>query len=210
MYLERKRLEDSPEGKFRYSYLVECPECKQPRWQSNAKSTSRCKPCGGRASYTPNKIDRKDKRKFGEGYITKQGYHLVFDGTNYIPAHRTSFTDLPKEWVVHHVDGDKLNNVVDNLVPLSKQAHRELHGQLEKLSYLLIQSGLITFDKPSISYSLSSSLQKCIELNSVNSGKLLADGAEDNPEPSPKWGRCNDYPKGEYSQVAGSAEPLTT
>lgn len=140
------------------------------------------------------------------GTSQNKGYHLIFDGTNYVPAHRTTFTDIPKNWVVHHIDGDKLNNVVDNLIPLSKQAHRELHGQLEKLSYLLIQSGLITFDKNTGTYSLSSSLQKCMELNSVNSEKLLPGGAEDNPEPSPKWGRCNDYPKGEYSQVAGSAE----
>lgn len=31
MYLERKRLENSPKGKFRYLYLIACPSCKIPR-----------------------------------------------------------------------------------------------------------------------------------------------------------------------------------
>jgi hypothetical protein len=29
--------------------------------------------------------------------------------------------------------------------------------------------------------------------NPVNSGEALTDNAEGNPEPSPIWGRCNDY-----------------
>ena len=47
--------------------------------------------------------------------------------------------------------------------------------------------------------------------NSVNSGDVLTDNAEDNPEPSlvePPMilGRCNDYPEREYTQASGSAE----
>ena len=211
MYLERKRLENSPTGKYRYHYLVECPGCKQPRWQSDAKSTKQCKPCGGRDSYVPSKVDRKDKRKNGDGYITKQGYHLVFDGEKYVPAHRMTFPNIPDDWVVHHVDGDKLHNLPDNLVPLSKQAHRELHGQLEHLSYSLIQSGLIQFDHKTSTYSLSTPMKEFMGQYSVNSVKLLPGGAEDNTEPSLiKWGRRNDYPAREYSQVAGSAEHPTS
>lgn len=208
MYLESKSNVDPVTGKTKYLYLIECPECKVPRWQSNAKSTKRCKPCAGRITYNPVKVDRKDKRQRGQGYITKQGYHLVFDGKNYIPAHRTAFPDIPVDWVVHHIDGDKLNNVVSNLLPLSKSTHRELHGQLETLSYLLIQCGLIVFNRDTCTYALSSSLQKCSELISVNSGDTLTSGVEGNPEPSLVRGRCNDYPIEEYTQVSGSAEHL--
>jgi hypothetical protein len=207
MYLERKRLENSPTGKYRYSYLTECPNCTRQRWTSNAKAT-RCSPCAGRETYTPSKVERKDVRKRGQGYITKQGYHLMYDGKKYVPAHRLAFPGLDSDIVVHHIDGDKLNNAVDNLLPLSKKEHRKVHGQLEHIGYFLIQSGFIEFDKETNTYNLSSLAQKCEGLISVNSGEVLTGSAEDNPEPSPDWGRCNDYPIEEYAQVGGSAEPL--
>lgn len=206
MYLDRKAEKNSA-GRTVYKYLVECPDCKEQRWQWKTNG-GRCKSCAGIYCYNPVSVDRKDKRKHGQGYITKQGYHLLFDGISYVPAHRMAFPGLPKTMVVHHIDGNKLNNKESNLVPLTKKAHRELHGQLETLSYTLIQLGLIQFDHTSGTYSLGSSIQKCMELISVNSVDILPGGAEDNTEPSPKWGRCNDYPIEEYSQVAGSAEYL--
>lgn len=206
MYLERRASKNS-NGRTIYQYLVECPDCETQRWQWKTNG-GRCSSCAAIHCYNPPTMDRKDKRKHGQGYITKQGYHLLFDGTSYVPAHRMAFPELPDDVLVHHIDGDKLHNKIDNLIPLTKKAHRELHGQLERLSYFLIQKGFIQFDKKSIAYSLSSSAQKCVELISVNSVELLPGGAEDNTEPSPKWGRCNDYPIEEYAQVGGSAEHL--
>lgn len=205
MYIE-KRTHTKDNGRVVYQYLVECPSCKEQRWQWKTNGTY-CKACAGRVSYTlPNK-ERKDKRKHGHGYITKQGYHLLFDGEKYVPAHRLAFPDLPSSHVVHHIDGDKLNNEIGNLLPMSKSAHQELHGQLEEISYLLIRAGLIEFDRDSCTYRLSTLIQKCMRQYSVNSGKLLPGGAEDNPEPSLViQGRCNDYPFEEYAQVGGSAE----
>jgi len=208
MYLER-RTQINPKGKTVYQYLVECPCCNEQRWQWKTNGTY-CKRCAGRISYTLPQVERKDKRKHGNGYITKQGYHLLFDGQSYVPAHRLAFPDLPDTHVVHHIDGNKLNNKLTNLLPLSKQAHRELHGQLEQVSYGLIQNGFIEFDQSSGAYRLSTSAQKWVEQYSVNSGELLPDGAGDNPEPSPLRGRCNDYPFEEYAQVGGSAERLTS
>ena len=112
--------------------------------------------------------------------------------------------DVPYGYVVHHVDGDKLNNVLENLHVCSKVEHREIHGQLERLSYYLIQSGLILFNEGR--YSLSTSMKQFVEANSVKSGKPLTVDAEGNPEPSPAWGRCNDYPAMEYTRAGGSAE----
>ena len=208
MYLER-RTQINPKGKTVYQYLVECPSCNEQRWQWKTNGTY-CKSCAGRVSYTLPQVERKDKRKHGNGYITKQGYHLLFNGQSYVPAHRLAFPDIPDTHVVHHIDGNKLNNKLNNLLPLSKQAHRELHGQLEQVSYGLIQNGFIEFDESSGAYRLSTSAQKWVEQYSVNSGELLPGGAGDNPEPSPLRGRCNDYPFEEYAQVGGSAERLTS
>ena len=207
MYIDR-RTQTNSKGRSVYQYLVECPCCKEQRWAWSAKATY-CKSCAGKTSYTPPTKERKDKRKRGSGYITKQGYHLLFDGEKYVPAHRMAFPNLPEDYVVHHIDGNKLNNAVSNLLPLTKKAHKELHGQLERVSYMLIQAGVIEFDRESGTYRLSTSAQKWVEQYSVNSGKPLPSGVEGNPEPSPKWGRCNDYPIEEYSQAAGSAEHLT-
>lgn len=209
MFLERRRIADPKNGKPRYQYLVACPSCNEQRWQWKTRATH-CKSCAGRISYTLPNRERLDKRKYGHGYITRQGYHLLFDGEKYVPAHRLAFPDLPENHVVHHIDGDKLNNQMSNLLPLSKQVHQELHGQLEQVSYTLIRCGFIEFDNDTKTYRLSTFAQKCVKQLSVNSGELLPGGAGDNPEPSPTpWGRCNDYPFEEYAQAGGSAERLT-
>jgi hypothetical protein len=202
MYVERK-IEN---GKYRY--LVECPSCTVRRWQSHTKA-SRCRSCAGRETYTPATKPRKDARKVGDGYVTKQGYHLLFRNGEYTPAQRIPFPEIPDNWVVHHVDGNKLNNAVKNLHPCSKAEHRKIHAQLEKLSYLLIQQGLIEFNDAT--YTLSTSMKKFVLANSVNSGEPVSIDIDGNPEPSlVQPGRCNDYPEREYSQVAGSAEHPTS
>jgi hypothetical protein len=203
MYLSRRVNE-----KGRYSYLVECSVCNGQRWQSHAKA-SRCHSCAGKLTYTPATIERKDARQVGEGYITKQGYHLVFKNGAYVPAQRLPFPDLPTDWVVHHVDGNKLHNERPNLHPCTKGEHREIHAQLEKLSYFLVQQGLIDF--VDAKYAFSTSMKEFMLANSVNSGKPVSIDIDGNPEPSlVQPGRCNDYPVREYSQVAGSAEHPTS
>lgn len=201
-YLECRREGNFPSGKIKYIYLIECHVClKQYDTSSYPKKLPRCQSCAGRQTYTPAKVVRKDKCNRGDGYITKQGYHLIYDGTKYIPAHRFAFPDLPSSEVVHHIDGDKLNNVLDNLIALSKADHRRAHSSLEKLGYDLIQKGLIAYSKENNTYSLSSSMEKFIELISVNSVEPLTDGAEGNTEPSQQIvGRCNDYPVEEYAR----------
>lgn len=212
-YLERNRLENSPTGKYVYEYKVQCRVCDKAYWTKAYPSKQpRCRPCAGTQAYMPAKVSRKDMRQRGDGYITKQGYHLIFDGTRYTPAHRIPFPNLPSESVVHHIDGDKLNNSLDNLIPLTKKHHREAHGSLERVSYHLIQLGLIEYNRGSNSYSLSSSMKKLMELIPVNSGKPQTGGAVGNPEPSQQEtvGRCNDYPIAEYIRSLMEARDTQT
>lgn len=208
-YLERRRL-DSTGSKYRYEYLVECSCCAKQYWtKSYPSKVARCRKCAGVQSYTPAKESRSNQRKRGEGYITKQGYLLIYNGTGYVPAHRIVLPPKDPDNVIHHIDGDKLNNVLDNLVELTKQAHREAHGSLEKIAYQLIQAKLIEYNRETNSYNLGRALQKCIALNPVNSGNILTDDAEDNPEPTQlKTGRCNDYPKGEYIRSLMEAQDI--
>jgi hypothetical protein len=54
---------------------------------------------------------------------------------------------------VHHIDGDKLNNNIENLfICNSIEEHRKLHNSLEKISYELIKNGIIGFDNINKTY----------------------------------------------------------
>lgn len=193
----------------KYYYTLTCPSCGVVRKTlSKGVSGGRCRTCAGKETYVKPSSERNNKRKLGDGYITKQGYRLVYSDGKYVPAHRAPFLGKIKDSdVVHHVDGNKLNNKLSNLFACSKKEHRELHGQLERLSYYLIQNGLINFEEGK--YTFSTSMKEFIDANSVNSGEALSVDIEGNPEPSPPMGRCNDYPEREYTQASGSAENPT-
>ena len=54
---------------------------------------------------------------------------------------------LLKSDLVHHIDGDKTNNNPNNLfICKSKAIHQDIHTQLEELSMILVQAGVIQFD----------------------------------------------------------------
>jgi hypothetical protein len=51
---------------------------------------------------------------------------------------------LPGE-IIHHIDGDKINNIETNLWLTNHDGHRAAHVSLQALGYKLIRSGLISF-----------------------------------------------------------------
>lgn len=61
---------------------------------------------------------------------------------------------MPHEGV-HHIDGDKTNNAIENLlVTLGTSAHARLHGSLQTCAYILVKKGLIRFDRKLQRYQL--------------------------------------------------------
>lgn len=78
---------------------------------------------------------RRDKRKtnvFDGGYVNGHGYRvLCFDGKE-VPEHKYLMEQqlgrkLGKDECVHHIDGNRLNNDMSNLVVLSRGEHSRLH-----------------------------------------------------------------------------------
>lgn len=57
--------------------------------------------------------------------------------------------------IVHHINGLKVDNRPDNLVVVDDQsAHSLLHVSLEKAAFLLVQQGVIAFDRTTNTYLL--------------------------------------------------------
>lgn len=75
-----------------------------------------------------------EKAERGDGWITEEGYHRI-DGKL---VHRTIMEKvigrpLTSKEVVHHIDGDKLNNSPSNLMLFPNQAaHAAHHAKLRR------------------------------------------------------------------------------
>jgi hypothetical protein len=45
---------------------------------------------------------------------------------------------LPRGWVIHHKDGDPLNNALENLQAMPKGAHTRMHRRQQMLSHSIV------------------------------------------------------------------------
>lgn len=72
----------------------------------------------------------------GVGHITPRGYRQFQRARKFIYEHREvwehHFGPIPSGFHVHHKDGNKLNNKLENLQILSQAAHQRLHLQQRK------------------------------------------------------------------------------
>jgi len=89
--------------------------------------------------------------RISNGYrIILNKKHPYRDRDNYVPFHRLVAEEkigryLNSDEVVHHLDGDKLNNNSDNLFICSKSKHKTLHYDLERIAYKLYKENKIKF-----------------------------------------------------------------
>jgi hypothetical protein len=75
------------------------------------------------------------KTKFGTATMNTQGYYhisSVKEGNHNKKLHRLIFEDfykikLPSNIVIHHEDGNRANNEIWNLIPMTSQEHASLH-----------------------------------------------------------------------------------
>lgn len=79
--------------------------------------------------------------KFGTAVINLDGYYKISskkEGNFNKLVHRLVFEDfykikLPSEIIIHHEDGNKLNNEIWNLIPMSNNEHISLHSKGKKV-----------------------------------------------------------------------------
>jgi hypothetical protein len=89
-----------------------------------------------KANYSRSKYGHKNPMfgaKTAAERIMRRGYYGVWNGKGYSPEHQIKLMNAwglsawPKGWEVHHIDGDKHNNSLDNLMVATKKGHRSLH-----------------------------------------------------------------------------------
>ena len=67
--------------------------------------------------------------------ILRQGRAAVWNGEGYtnesriIVAKSLGLAELPAHWEVHHIDGDKTNDMMDNFALVTHAGHQTLHKQ---------------------------------------------------------------------------------
>lgn len=83
------------------------------------------------------KVNPTIQTKWGKANVWNTGYYTISDNSkgHYKELlHRLIFEDfykikLPSNIIVHHDDGNKLNNEIWNLIPLTKSEHNQIHHQ---------------------------------------------------------------------------------
>lgn len=70
--------------------------------------------------------------KYGHVYQRKDGYYQVSSGINqgkllHRLIYEENFGPIPEGFHIHHLDNDKNNNALENLVLISKSNHHKLH-----------------------------------------------------------------------------------
>ena len=72
------------------------------------------------------------RKRGGSYYIDRNGYRGTTDREQHNAIiHRGCWEAyyglIPEDNVIHHIDGDRLNNEIDNLVCLTRPEHRSIH-----------------------------------------------------------------------------------
>ncbi len=88
----------------------------------------------GRLNRDENMVSKTLNTKFGRATLHKNGYYKISsgkEGNHGKSLHRLIFEDfykeIPEGCVIHHKDGNKLNNCILNLQILSAPLHNSLH-----------------------------------------------------------------------------------
>jgi hypothetical protein len=106
----------------------------------------------------------------GGKFIASDGYVQVYLGPrkyrkeHFLVMEEALGRRLAPVEVVHHIDGNKQNNKLDNLVRLVNESHHQrVHNSLYKLSLDLVRAGLIQFDRESTEYMAMDKLRELLE-----------------------------------------------
>jgi predicted nucleic acid-binding Zn-ribbon protein len=70
-------------------------------------------------------------------FVDKDGYKCSNDGRIHRILYYHYHPDTDKKWHIHHIDHNKLNNDITNLIALPEKVHNKVHRQSKKLGRYL-------------------------------------------------------------------------
>jgi len=120
-----------------YTWAMQFPKSVKRLRKKRAYRESRLgdkNPAYGKPS--PQRMDRCED---GKGYylVRKPDWFTGRPGSKHIYEHQAVYckdrglTELPPKHVIHHLDGDKMNNDPNNLIMLSNVDHLRLHRSID-------------------------------------------------------------------------------
>jgi len=89
------------------------------------------------------------------GLIRPDGYYNYTTELNHrVIIEKYLNRKLDRSEHVHHIDGNKINNKLDNLIVVKASVHNSVHASLEKCAFELLKQGFIEFNKDYLKYEL--------------------------------------------------------
>lgn len=186
--------------------IVICDNCQKENkvsyWNVKNKPTHLCRTCSNKKTatervglgYKPWNIGKTYQKCRGKFYINSYGYKMYYIGDKsykggYVSEHRIVIElqlnrRLKKGEVIHHIDGNKINNNPKNLFLTTPTEHREVHAQLEKIALFLYEKGIVKFEnnKYKLDPNMWEHISKSLELLE---NPTPFEGQEDNQQQSP-------------------------
>jgi len=143
-------------GKLRRRYFIRtvCGSCGNEVFAHRSNFTrSKQSFCSGECKKAgAPRLGRKFKRGSGEGYVLLYRPDHPYARKGYVAEHRLVVEAsigrvlLPTE-LVHHIDCNKQNNELENLIVCSFDEHNHAHASLEKCVMRLLKGGTLFFDR---------------------------------------------------------------
>jgi len=108
--------------------IYKCGDCGKIQGEhARRNKTELCRQCWLARNPRANALNYR-------GGCTAGGYKLVMIDGKYVPEHRlvweAAHGKLPDGWVVHHINGEKLDNRLENLIALPRKKHNANMGYI--------------------------------------------------------------------------------
>lgn len=80
-----------------------------------------------------------DQEPIGDGHDSQRIWHKgrYIEYYRYVMAEELGIDpdDIPEHMYIHHIDGDRMNNDIDNLMLCTKKAHENLETMVDPKKY---------------------------------------------------------------------------